>query len=169
MTAGDVTIYRIVDPTVHLDEDSAESKIELDGNAAVPDGTGLFESQTTSGRRRRTDIENAFANDTNKPDTGSAGLFIEINFLIDESLAESLIPAILNKWDAEGTSTEAMPKGQLGLRNNKRTAFNLKPASNSGFKMVEFDIFDDEKAGILVPGRILLEHAGDQSVLGVQV
>ena len=166
---GEVVIYRFVDPATHTTESNAESKIELDGDAANPDGTGLFESQTTSGRRRKTDIENAFSNVTNKPDTGSAGLFVEISFLVDEEAAESLIPALLNKWDSEGTSTEAMPKGQLGLRNSKRTAFNLKPAQNSGYKMVEFDIFDDERVGALIPGRILLEHSGDQSVLGTQV
>lgn len=168
MTNGDFVIYRFKDPAIHTNEDNAQSKIEFDGDAAIPDNTGSIESASYKGKRRVADIQNAF-DDSKSQDTGNAGFFVTINAIVDEAIAESLIIDVLGDWDAEGTESELMPSGELGLRNNKRSKFNLKPSTDSAYKMVDVQIDDDERNGHLVPITIILQHSGDQTKLGSQV
>lgn len=162
--AGKLVIWRITNPGSGFTEASTSDKVEMDGGA-VPDGKTDSQTFSFSGGRRKTDVENAFSNVTNKPDSGLGGIFVTITGIFDETVSDALAIAKLRDWLIDGTVTEAMPNGQIGLRNDKKPQSNLVPSLAAGWKLSSFDYDDDERNGFYIPFTIVLEFLGDPSKL----
>ena len=138
MANGIVGIYTVTN--LGDTEDNDPLRIEIDGDALLPDDKTHFVKMSPRLGKRRTDQGNAFSNQANNPDTGPVPPGLTLHLTFDERNGPSIAKIILRDkmFDFPGGD---FPRGRIGFRNDDDTTMNLIPSpgkSGAGYKIVSF-------------------------------
>lgn len=128
--------------------------------------------------RFSTDNPSPFEDETFKPDTGFSGNRYEIHLMFDESLGTTNarlaggITTLRNWFRERNTQRQDLRYGRIGIYNNYRPEFNLKPRADSGstkgagFKLLHFEINQEMEYLTLPLAFLILEFSGNPTHLG---
>lgn len=161
---GNVSLFRM---PVNADSTTNENsiltdKIEMEGDAEIPDNTCKFKTFKPIMSRFKTSNPAPFSEMIVKPDTGYSGTQYQLNVLFDERAGRSLAITKFRDWLAESNTVRGKFRhGRIGVRNNYRPEFDLTPNNGSGYKLVYFELFQDLAVNYLIPGLAILEHGGE--------
>ena len=117
--------------------------------------------------RRRTDNPQPFANNLNKPDTGSAGVIVTVDFVLAETSTQNAAVATLRNWSIQDNRIKTLfPFGRIGLVSTDRPEFTVRPNTQGGYKILDVEINTDATAKGRTKVTLQLEFAGDPARLG---
>jgi len=163
--AGDCAIYTVT--SAGQTEANDANRIEIEGNASVPDAKTRITYMKPRLGKRRTDQGNSFSNNVNNPDTGPLPPQVEIGLIFDERTGTSLAKTKLRDKFFD-LPNDAFPKGRIGWRNDKDPTMNLVPSSGidgAGYKIISFEYDNQERFGGYIPGVLVLELGGKSDKL----
>lgn len=124
---------------------------------------GLSSYEPVSGARR-TDVPNPDVTAPSIPDTGIIPPAFQLDFIVDEKVANSKQMAKIQRWMLQDKETDDFLKGRFGIRYDAKDYMDIVPvggASPSGLKLVHFQFLDDIGWGGLVVCRATLQFGGN--------
>lgn len=117
---------------------------------------------------RRTDVGNPDETVPSTPDTGITPPIFELTFMIDERVIDSKMMARLAIFMLEEKSNTVFDKGNIGIRYDAKSEFNITPAGTpnfSGGKIIHFEFDDDMQWGGTVFCKMLILFNGNPTTL----
>ena len=171
---GRVCLFRLAGDAMPNDDETwvdDDNLIEMEGTARHPDGRTWYKSMNTKMTRIDTRNPAPFAENTPRPDTGFDGtrLTLEIEFSERTRVIGSATDAAnraaaiarLRDWHREDNSVRGRYRhGRIGIRNDYRPEFNLKPDNYGGYKLASFEMPHDLIVAYHIPATIILQYAG---------
>ena len=121
---------------------------------------------------RRTDVGNPDNIVPSTPDTGVIPPVWQIDFIVDERLANQKAEARLAKFMLEEKANTTFKKGRIGIRYDAKPEFNFTPAATpnfSGGKIISFPFDDVITWGGLVEGTVMIQFNGNPATLIAQL
>lgn len=168
MANGDCALYRMPDTATPATLESAISdRIEISGNARVPDGrTGLVRFVPNI-PRRKSELDQAFSNTTDRQDTGSKSSSLTIDLFFDETDGGTAgAVARLRDWATQDNDRRGVfQTGLIGWRCDRMPEFNVHPGSGGGLK-IDYIQWDYEPNKHRKTARVVLLLSGDQGRFG---
>lgn len=175
---GRVCLWRSTEADdTELTVDADIDLLEIEGDARTPDDRTWYVSCKDVMSRIDTRNPAPFAENTPRPDTGFDGLRIEMSLMFDERArfighATKDTPAkgigLLRNWFREDNSIRGKFRhGRIGMRNDYRPEFNLKPDNYGGYKLVHLEIDHDLDVPYYIRATIILQYAGAPGLIEV--
>ena len=121
---------------------------------------------------RRTDVPNPDKIVPSTPDTGIVPPVFELLFMVDERLNKSKMLARLTKFMLQEKKNNIYRKGNIGIRYDEKSEFNIMPVGTpdfSGGKIIHFDFDDDITWGGTVFCKALILFDGNPDALIAQL
>ena len=111
--------------------------------------------------KKRTDVTGVQNEQDVHPDTGPAGAFVEIQFVVDRSTTQSqdFLSMLIQMYGTQNTNSD-LKRGNLGLTNTDNPQLNVTPVVDLGYKLIQFQQIDpiDYKARQIY--RVMLQLGG---------
>jgi len=120
------------------------------------------------GDARRTDVPNPDQRTIRKPDTGLAGLQLQIDMIINEKLTNSKAAAKLFLFYLDANVVRAkFGQGRIGVRFDKFQggSFDIIPTNVLGCKIVNVQADDQLSWGGFIPISVIIEIVGNNTAL----
>lgn len=117
--------------------------------------------------KRVTDTSNALSLDPTKPDTGTAGAFVELSITQerDTTLDTNILETLLQMFYIK-SSDDDFEKGRFGLLNDDNPELDVEPEALAGYKFVSFSQNPNPNDIALVTYTVTLDYVGDHTKLG---
>ena len=167
-THGKFVIFRMPDDPTKISETDIDDKIEVEGDAEIPDDKTKLVMFKPVMSRFKTSNPAPFSETNTKPDTGFEGTKYEVHLLVveEDGTASGSIER-LRDWFRETNKLRGKYKhGRFGIRNDYRPELNLTPNNEAGYKLVHVEIDQDLNINSLISIFLILEFSGDPSNLG---
>lgn len=121
---------------------------------------------------RRTDVGSPDNVTPSSPDTGNIPTHYEIEFMIDERLADSKMVARMQKFLLGAKITDDFSKGRMGLRYDAKSYLNINPLGTGnawGGKLIHFTFNDDIQWGGLILCKATILMVGNPAAMITQL
>ncbi len=158
-----LTIFR---STASTDGKTTSDRIELDftdssKKNSTPDGSAFITDMEVGIGARETDLGNPDSHANDSPDTGTKGLYLNINGTFNEKTGVSLAKLRLLKWSLESKTVKGtFPESRFGLDCPEYAELNVTPTAEAAYKLENFTYFYRADQAGNAPFTIVLRRVG---------
>ena len=140
-------------------------------NRPSPDNRTKFVECNPPTNRFDTRNPNPFSENTIRPDTGYSGTMVQLDLLFDETdrvissatekdYRAKGIALLLNWSRSDNTVRSRFKNGRIGMRNDYRPEYSLKPDNFGGYKVLSFDPVTRTPHPYYTRARLILQYSG---------